>query len=219
MLRGAIFDMDGVLVDNMKVHTVAFIRFASRYGVDMDADTLLTVAGMGNEEIFARLFPAEVVERVGAVALADEKEALYREIYAATITPAGGLVELLDELRGHGVKTAVGTSAITANLDFVLDRLDIRRRFDALVNADMVTRTKPDPEIYLRALSELGIRADEALVFEDAPIGIRAAAAAGIKVVALATSHERAAVENLPGVVLTIDDFTEVDFARLGELL
>ena len=219
MLRGAIFDMDGVLVDNMKVHMKAFGEYARRHGVEVDTARAMSMNGQGNADFFGALFPREIIERVGVDTLAREKEALYREMYAPMLTPARGLVALLGEFRANGVRMAVGTSAITANLDFVLDGLGIRGYFDALVTSDMVTRTKPDPEIYLRALAGLGLQGGDCLVFEDAVAGIQAAQAAGIGSVALATSLDKTTLEHTPGVVLAIDDFTEINFAALQALL
>lgn len=210
--------MDGVLVDNMTVHMAAFAEISRRYGVDVETDRVLSMSGQGNREIFSALFPAEVVRRVGWDGLGAEKEAIYREMYAPHLAAAKGLIPFLDDLKEHGVLIAVGTSACQANMDFVFDGLDIRHYFDAIVNADMVTRTKPDPEIYLLALRELGLPASECLVFEDAVAGVQAAHGAGIKVVALATSQPRQKLELTPGVALTINDFTQVSYELLERI-
>jgi beta-phosphoglucomutase family hydrolase len=219
MLKGAIFDMDGVLVDNMKIHMEAFSAIARRYGVAVDTYSVLGMAGKGNDEIFRLIFPADVVERVGTARLGEEKEAVYREMYAPLLAPTRGLMEFFDDLQAHGVRIAVGTSAPKVNMDFVFDGLGIRRRFAAIVNVDMVKRAKPDPEIYLRALEGLGLAADECLVFEDAMAGIEAARAAGIKVVALSTSIPASTLVATPGVALATPDFTRLDFATLSALL
>jgi HAD superfamily hydrolase (TIGR01509 family) len=220
MLKGAIFDMDGVLVDNMKVHIKVFAEYARSRGVDIDPEYVMSLNGMGSDAFFGRIFPPEVLAEAGGVdVVTAEKEALYRREYASQITPARGLIALLEDFRAHGVRMAVGTSAMTANLDFVLDSLGIRHYFDALVTADMVTRTKPDPEIYLRARGELGLEGNQCLVFEDAAAGVEAARGAGIRVVGLSTSMPRAELERLPGVALVVPDFTSLDFARLDALL
>lgn len=211
--------MDGVLVDNMKPHLDAFTEMARRYGVQLDTNDIVSMAGKGNDEIFARIFPQDIIEKVGSAALGEEKETVYRELYAPKIEPVGGLVAFFEELKSAGIKIAVGTSAIKANMDFVFDSLDIRRYFDAVVNADMVTKCKPDPEIYLLALQKLGLPANECLVFEDAVAGIRAAEAAGIKVVALSTTLGKATLEKTPGVVLTIKDFTEINANSIKSLV
>jgi beta-phosphoglucomutase family hydrolase len=210
MLKGVVFDMDGVLVDNMGVHMEAFAEIARRYGVEIDTAAVLAMAGKGNGEIFEALFPAEIVEQVGTERLGAEKEAIYREIYAPKLTPTPGLIAFLDGLKAVGIKIAVGTSAPRANMDFVFDGLGIRKYFDAVVNADMVSRCKPDPEIYLVALGELGIDAGECLVFEDAIAGIQAANAAGTGVVAVASTIPKSKLQIEPGVVLTIKDFTDI---------
>jgi beta-phosphoglucomutase family hydrolase len=219
MLKGVVFDMDGVLVDNMAVHQEAFAEMARRYGVKIDTREIIGLAGKGNNEIFQVLFPAEIVERVGAERLGEEKEAIYREIYAPGLTPTAGLVTFLKGLKAAGIKIAVGTSAIKANMDFVFDGLDIRKYFDAVVNADMVSRCKPDPEIYLVALRELGIRGGECLVFEDAIAGIQAAHAAGIGVVAIASTLPEMTLEAEPGVVLTIKDFSFITASTVKALV
>ncbi len=213
--------MDGVLVDNMGFHLKALSEYARRLGGgNIDREQLLAMNGMGNAEFLRATFSAEIIEREGGIAaVGAAKEALYREIYAPHLTPARGLVELLEDLRAGGVRLAVGTSAMGANLDFVLDGLDIRRYFDVLVTSDMVARAKPDPGIYLRALSELGLTGGECLVFEDAVAGIQAASGAGIKSVALATSLDKPTLQKVPGVLLAIDDFTEVNFTSLSALL
>ncbi len=213
--------MDGVLVDNMGFHMRAFTEYARSLGAgEVDRERLMAMNGMGNDEFLRAAFPSDLIEREGGVAaMAAAKEALYRKIYAPHLTPARGLAALLEELRAHGVRMAVGTSAMGANLDFVLDGLDIRRYFDVLVTSDMVTRAKPDPEIYLRALSGLGLTGGECLVFEDAVMGIHAASAAGIKSVALATSLDNPTLQKVPCVLLAIDDFTEVNFTSLSALL
>ncbi len=218
MLKGAIFDMDGVLVDNMKIHMEAFAAIARRYGAPVDIYTVLGMAGKGNDQIFREIFPADVVQRVGTDVLGAEKEAIYREMYAPMLAPARGLIAFLDALRARGVKMAVGSSAPIANVDFVFDGLGIRHYFDAVVNVDMVRRAKPDPEIYLLALSKLGLTAGECLVFEDAVAGIQAARAAGIEVVVLSTTIDEAILSSTPGVVLTVADFAGLDIAALDAL-
>lgn len=210
--------MDGVLVDNMAVHMDAFAEVARRHGVEFDIEEVLGMAGKGNDEIFGTLFPAETVEKIGWRTLGEEKEAIYREMYAPKLKQVAGLTGFLESLKAAGIKIAVGTSAGKANMDFILDGLNIRRFFDAAVNADMVTRCKPDPEIYLTALMELGLTGAECLVFEDAQAGIQAALGAGIKVVAVATSADKAILEKMDGVVLVIKDFTEIDMDKARSL-
>ncbi|MBO5895344.1 MAG: HAD family phosphatase [Alistipes sp.] len=218
MLKGVLFDMDGVLVNNLEVHRAAFAEFFRRYGVERSFEELSRVFGKGNDDIMSELMPREVVERVGIRELGHEKEAIYREIYAPTITPQPGLLTFLDECEAEGLKCAVGSSGYRANVDFVLDKCNIERYFDYAVAGDEVTRCKPDPEIYLTAAAKLGLRADECVVFEDAEAGIEAAKRAGMRVVALATTFNHDFLETTDADYI-IDDFRDITVDKLREIV
>lgn len=210
--------MDGVLVNNLEVHRAAFAEFFRRYGVERSFDELSRVFGKGNDDIMGELMPRDVVERVGIRELGHEKEAIYREIYAPTITPQPGLLTFLDECEAEGLKCAVGSSGYRANVDFVLDKCNIERYFDYAVAGDEVTRCKPDPEIYFTAAAKLGLRADECVVFEDAEAGIEAAKRAGMRVVALATTFNRDFLETTDADYI-IDDFRGITVDKLREIV
>lgn len=214
MIKGLLFDMDGVLVDNLDVHKRAFRLFFSRYGVDKSIEELSRMFGKGNDDIMRELMPAEVVERVGLRELGYEKEAIYREIYAPTIAPTRGLTEFLSECRRRGLKCAVGSSGCMANVDFVLDGCGIRDNFEAVVAGDRVRRCKPDPEIYLTAAAALGLAPAECIVFEDAEAGIVAGKRAGMKVVALSTTFSADFLRDT-AADLIVADFTQVDIDML----
>ncbi|MBQ2247994.1 MAG: HAD family phosphatase [Tidjanibacter sp.] len=210
MFKGVIFDMDGVLVNNMAVHFRAFAAMAERYNLVAEEGKDFThLNGRGNDDIITALFPAHIIEKKGVAALADEKEALYREIYSPTIAPVAGLREMLASLKSAAIRCAVGSSGPKENVAFVLERCDIGSYFDVRISGDMVTRCKPDPEIFLTAASALGLAPEECMVFEDAVSGIAAAKAAGMKVVALTTTHN---LEQLTVAApnLIINDFSEI---------
>ena len=191
MLKGLLFDMDGVLVDNLDIHRAAFAEFFRRHGVERSFDELNRHFGRGNDDIMGDLMPRDIVERVGVHALGEEKEAIYREIYAPTISPVAGLREFLAASHEAGLRAAVGSSGFKANVDFVLDKCDIRGYFSATVAGDQVTRCKPDPEIYLTAAAKLGLEPGECVVFEDAEAGIEAAKRAGITELILSDENRK----------------------------
>lgn len=217
MIKGAIFDMDGTLVDNTPVHIRAFEIFCERYGIRDWKEKLGQAYGMGNDDIMRLIMPAEVIREKGLAALAEEKEAIYREIYAPEIVPMPGLVDLLQRLRAAGVRCAVGSSGYKPNVDFVLEKCHIEPYFDVRISGDMVTRCKPDPEIYLTAAAALGLTPAECVVFEDAKAGIESARSAGAgRIVALATTLDRATLQQT-AADLIVDDFRGI--ADLGALL
>ncbi len=196
MKKAALFDMDGTLVDNTLAHMRAFEIFCARYGVTGWKEKLSQAFGMGNDDIMRLIMPAELIRERGLASLAEEKEAIYREIYAPEIRPVKGLVPLLESLRAAGVRCAVGSSGCRANVDFVLEKCRIGEFFDARISGDRVTRCKPDPEIYLTAAAALGMAPADCVVFEDAKAGIESARRAGVgRVVALATTLPREVLE------------------------
>lgn len=206
MIKAVIFDMDGVLVDNSPVHTESFIIFCKRYGIELTSDALLPYFGMGNDEIMPGIFGREM-DKEEIDRLADEKEQVYREIFENRIKPHTGLVEILQELKSRGVKLAVGSSGIEKNVNFVLEKCGIASYFDAIANGDMISHAKPDPEVFLLAAKLLGERPEDCVVFEDSFAGVKAANAAGMKVIALTTTYPREQHTNCDGI---IDDFTQI---------
>ena len=211
MKKAALFDMDGTLVDNSPVHVRAFEIFCARYGVTDWKAKLADSFGMGNDDIMRAVMPAEIIREKGLAALAEEKEAIYREIYAPDIHPVEGLV-------AAGVRCAVGSSGCKANVDFVLEKCAIGPYFDAKVSGDMVTRCKPDPEIYLTAAAALGVAPADCVVFEDAKAGFESAKRAGAgRIVALTTTLPREALERETPADVIVNNFAEL--TDLGALL
>ena len=212
MIKAAIFDMDGTLVDNTSAHIRAFELFCARYGVEEWRRKLDSAFGMGNDDIMRLIMPEEVIREKGLPALAEEKEAIYRELYAPEIVPVPGLVGLLEKLRDAGIRCAVGSSGCRKNVVFVLAKCGIAGFFEQTVCGDMVTRCKPDPEIYLTAAASLGVPPSECLVFEDAKAGIEAADRAGAGcIVAIATTLDRTTLETETAADLVVDDFRSAE--------
>ena len=226
--------MDGVLVDNMRIHARAYDIFYERHGVGNRQNVLKELSGLGNDEIMQRLFtPERLAELGGWQALSEEKEAIYRELYEPLIRPTAGLLDFLEALRREGIACAVGSSAEMRNIRFVFEKCGIESYFqtvvsseqvtrcgdffDARISGDTVTRCKPDPEIYLKAAEALRLRPEECVVFEDARAGIEAGDRAGMKVVALATTLSREELERT-AATLVIDDFTQMSVERLRSL-
>jgi HAD superfamily hydrolase (TIGR01509 family) len=190
-MQGAIFDLDGTLVDNMPVHADAFAIFVQRHGLPS-----LTMAdrrrldGRRNRDIFPDLFGRPLSDDEQR-AFAGEKEALYRELSAGRLVPVTGLLDLLDRLDARDIPVAVATSAPPENVHHSLAELGLAARLTRIVRSDQVPRGKPFPDVFLAAADRLGVQASECVAFEDAPIGIMAARAAGMRSVALTTSFGR----------------------------
>jgi beta-phosphoglucomutase len=184
-----IFDMDGVLVLSIEAHATAWRATAERYGRPMTHADFLRVNGMTNHDICTTLWgperaTAEFIARVG-----DEKERAYRDAVRANLPLAPGLLPLLQQLAAAGARLAVGTSGPQENVDLILDQGGLRPCFLGVVHAGLVRRGKPAPDIFLRAAELVGVEPARCTVVEDAPTGVRAALAAGMRCVGVATTH------------------------------
>jgi HAD superfamily hydrolase (TIGR01509 family) len=178
MLKALIFDMDGTLVHSDPVHLQAFAEVLKPEGVAINEEIYRsTIIGRTNEAIFASLLPHLPVEKHEAYA--DEKEATFRRM-ASDLKPLEGLLELLDWAEARGIRIALVTNAPRLNADHMLEALELAGRFEVEITIEEVERGKPDPLPYLTALERLGLKAEEAVAFEDSPSGMRAAKAAGL---------------------------------------
>lgn len=213
--RAALFDMDGTLVDNSDVHVRAFEIFCNRYAVRDWQERLSNAFGRGSDDIMRMLLPEDIIHEKGLQALGDEKEAIYREIYAPTIEPVAGLRSLLELLKAAEIRCAVGSSGCKQNVDFVLDKCQIGESFDVRISGDMVSRCKPEPEIYLTAANALGVKIEECIIFEDARAGFEAARRAGAGlVVGIATTLTKETIEAENLADLVVEDFTEISSTK-----
>ncbi|GAB4050639.1 HAD family hydrolase [Spirosoma litoris] len=217
-MKAVIFDMDGVIVDTNPHHRIAWREYYQRNGKTLsDDDFVQYVSGKHNKDIVAHLFANQTLSPDEVARLSHEKEALFRELYRSAITPVPGLIPFLKSLKEAGIRTAVATSAPVENLDFIMDALDIRSYFDALLNESMVNHPKPDPEIYEKAMAMLDVKPSESVIFEDSMTGIQAAKASGAFVVGMATTQTPD--ELRPFVNEVANDFTELSFERLQQLV
>jgi len=186
---GVIFDMDGVLVESYRPHFESWRITAREYGKDMTEAQFARGFGRTSREIIRDLW-GEVPE-AKILEFDRRKEAVYRELIREKIPAVPGVFELVSALATDGFKLAVGSSGPIENVDLVLDGLGLRKYFSAVVSARDVTKGKPDPEVFLTAAKKLGLAPNRCVVIEDAVPGIQAAHNAGMKVIALTTSHPK----------------------------
>ncbi|MFP4556914.1 MAG: HAD family hydrolase [Bacteroidales bacterium] len=206
MQKAVIFDMDGVIVNNHHYHVKAWREFCAKKNIPFNEQEFRKrYFGKNNHDILSGLLNKDVSDN-DVISLGEAKEALYREIYQPHIKPVEGLEELLKALKDAGMSLAVATSARKPNLDFVVKSLKIEHYFDVMVDASMVKKSKPDPEIFLKSAFQMDVEPHDCIVFEDSVSGINAAKAAGMRVVALLTTHNR---EELPDAPLFVKDFTD----------
>ena len=191
-LQAALFDLDGVIVDTAKYHYLAWKALANHEGIDFDEkfnERLKGVSRMASLDIIlekaSRAYSAAEKD-----ALADKKNKQYVEMIKALkpdeILP--GIPAFLEALRKGGIKTAICSAS--KNADMILERLELKSRFDTIVGGNDVSKSKPDPEVFLVAAKRLKIDNANCLVFEDALAGVEAAKSAGMKAVGIGDAKQ-----------------------------
>jgi beta-phosphoglucomutase family hydrolase len=198
-----IFDMDGVLIDSMPLHVLAWERYLQRLGIEVE-DLERRMHGKRNSELVRNLIdadlPEDVIFRHGA-----DKEQLFRDLLLEqelSHAQIPGLLEFLERHRGEPM--AIGSNAEPENIEFILERLGLRPYFPVTVNGMQVERPKPFPDIYLEAARRLGVEPKNCIVFEDSPTGVEAGRAAGMRVVGVETTPT-----HFEGIELRIKDFLD----------
>lgn len=208
----AIFDMDGVIIDDNLYHKQAWIEFCKKYHFFLSEDDFNKyVYGRTNKDILSFLFNRELtLDDIHKYA--GEKEAIFRELYKPHIKLPDGLFDLLNELKSNGVKMAVATSAPKENIDFVFKNLNIKSFFEIIIDESKVINNKPAPDIYLKTSKLLGVEPGNCIVFEDSISGINAALNAGMTVVAIATTYHE---KDLKDATFIIKTFKEINLKKL----
>ena len=190
-IQGALFDLDGVLVDTATYHYLAWKRLAAELGFDFtEAD---------NERLkgVSRMRSLEILLEIGRITMAEpqKEEAAHRKNtwyveYLHTLDETAllpGSRDYLCLLKEHGIRIALGSASKNAPL--ILEKLNIAHLFDATIDGNSVAKAKPDPEVFLKGAAAIGVAPARCVVFEDALAGIEAAKAAGMKAIGIGPPH------------------------------
>ncbi len=213
--EAVIFDLDGTLVDNNAYHIKAFQAFYDNIGKPFTTEEYKQhINGRVNREIFDYVFNTTLSPEQSE-AYTNEKEALYRELYAEHIKPIDGLINFLEELEKAKIPKAIATSGIIPNINFMFEHVPIKNYFYSVIDSTQIAQGKPHPEIFLKAAISVNAVPSECIAFEDSIAGIRSAKAAGMKVVALTTTHT---AEEVKEADLVVKDYTEISLTKLREL-
>lgn len=208
-MQAIIFDMDGTMVDNMMLHHRTWQGKLVELGLDLELEEVRKTLHGKNEEILERLFgtrfTAEDFKRI-----AWEKEHAYRRQFIAELKLIDGLTEFLSLAHAKGIPMGVGTAAPLENVNFVLDNIyGLRNYFQAVVHSGLVTKGKPDPQVFELVAQGLGVPIEECLIFEDSPTGVETARRAGCQVVVITTTHTPEEFEHFPNVLRFIDNYRQ----------
>ena len=213
-----IFDMDGTMINSMPYHAQSWIEFTRNHGIQIDVpDLMARTTGRTGAECMRELFQRDM-EEAECWRLIHEKEEIYRELFAPVFSEVAGFKAFAAVARGQGLKVGVGTAGDKHNIAFAFSHLKMDPVPHAVVGGDEGLPGKPEPAIFLEAARRMTARAEACIVFEDAPFGIEAARRAGMRAVALCTTHSPAELAG-PHVIASVRDYHEMMSSQFLEKL
>jgi beta-phosphoglucomutase len=211
--KAFLFDLNGTMINDMDYHIKAWHKILNDLGAELSYDRVKSECYGKNSELLERIFPGRFSDtKKNEMEL--EKEKAYQMAFRPHLKLLDGLEDFLKAAQDAGIKMAIGSAAIMFNIDFVLDGTDTRKYFDAIISAESVKQSKPDPKTFLKAANQLNVSPQECLVFEDTPKGVEAAMNAGMQAIVITTLHNPDKFENYSNVIRFAKDFTE-----LGEII
>jgi HAD superfamily hydrolase (TIGR01509 family) len=206
--KAFLFDLNGTMINDMPYHIRAWHRILNDLGADISLEQMKKECYGKNHELLERIFPGRFSEAEKTeMSLAKEKK--YQEVFKKELRLITGLHDFLYDANKAGLNTGRGTAAFMDNVDFVLDGVHIRDFIDAIVSADDVDESKPNPETFLKCAALLRIAPEDCLVFEDSPKGAECAFNAGMDCVIVTTLHQPEEFSTIKNVIGFISNFEE----------
>jgi len=211
--QGVLWDLDGVLVDTFEFHFQAWSELLPEYNIPFSRELFQSTFGMNNagtlSVLLGRMPSPELVAEIS-----DRKEQRFRQAVRGRAQPLPGVLTWLERLKAVGVRQAIASSAPLANIDSLVDELGLRAYFDAVVPGSDLPG-KPDPALFLKAARLIDVPPKRCIVVEDAVAGVEAAKCAGMKCVAVTTTHPAHALIAADVVVERLDALPRDTFQRL----
>jgi beta-phosphoglucomutase family hydrolase len=212
--KAFLFDLNGTMIDDMQYHIKAWHGILNELGANISMERMKEECYGKNDELLERMFPGRFTEEEKQ-AMSLEKEKQYQQQFKPYLKLLPGLDMFLDTAKSNNIPMAIGSAAIMFNIDFVLNNLHLRHYIQAIVSADDVAISKPDPETFLKCAEQLQVQPADCIVFEDSPKGVESAARAGMKAVVLTTMHEEHEFAADDHILLYMKDFTDERLSKL----
>lgn len=191
MIKGIIFDMDGVISDTQKLHSKIESELLDRYGINITSSEITEkFSGIRTKEFFDELLKQQN-EKYDLDVLMKEKWSKMKEFASKSVDAINGSIELIQRLSQDGYPLAVASASNLNYVETVLKTLDVFNHFSYIVSGDMVKKGKPDPESFLLASSKIQINPKNCLVIEDGVSGMQAAVAGGMKCIGLVSDTNK----------------------------
>lgn len=210
--RAVLFDMDGVIVDSEPLHVAAFQTTLQGYGHELTHDQYKQhFAGRTDEAGFKQYFDF-IGETVDMPVIMDVKAKAYLELAADQLVAYPGVIAFIRELAERKIPLALVTGSLRTEAEVTLKAFDLTNLFSAVIAAEDIEHSKPHPEGYLEGAKALKTDPADCIVIEDAPSGVKAAEAAGMRCVAVTNTHDK---EELKGATLIVDQLRQESIEAL----
>jgi beta-phosphoglucomutase family hydrolase len=204
MIAGAIFDLDGTLINSEDNYYISDKLFLSRYGIDFDDEFRFDMVGRGAAELFriiSERYPENGINAIPIKELLRQKDETYIEYAEGHTEVFPRMLELLESLKARKLPLAIASGSTPAVIGRMLELTGLSSFFDTVVSSVEVARGKPFPDVFVEAARRLGVSPERCLVFEDSQFGVEAAKRAGMYCVAVPTVFGKA----LPAVFRSAD--------------
>jgi beta-phosphoglucomutase-like phosphatase (HAD superfamily) len=207
--KAFLFDLNGTMINDMPYHIEAWHKQLVSLGSDISLEATKHQCYGKNDELLERVFPGKYTlqERIK---IGNEKEAVYRTDFKPFLKLIEGLDDFLLIAAKQNIKMAIGSAAIDENIAFVIDNLNIRHYFEAIVSANKVVKSKPHPETFLKCAEHLGVHPNDCIVFEDTPKGVECALNAGMKAIVILGEHQQEEFELFENVIQCVSNYHEI---------
>jgi beta-phosphoglucomutase len=206
--KAFLFDLNGTMINDMHYHSKAWHHIINNdLGRELSFDEVNKEMYGKNAELLERVFGENHFSESQIAEISMEKERRYQDAYGPYLSLIDGLEAFLKKGKEAGIKMAIGSAAIPFNIDFVLDGLNVRPYFDAIVSADDVAISKPNAETFLKGAIALGVHPSECLVFEDVPKGVQSAKNAEMKSIVITSTHNEADFNDFDNILGFIADY------------
>jgi len=218
VVSAVIFDLEGTLIDISDYHILAFKEVMRKnYSLDFTREDFLAGYGMHPWHIAEMFLKKHGVNASEAECrrLAEEKQVILRAKYADKVRVLPGARELLERFKAAKIRIALASSTPGKNVEFMLKNTGLKGFFKVVVVAEDVAEAKPDPGIFLLAAKKLGVLPSDCVVFEDSVHGVKAAKAAGMKVIAVLSGGTKRGALEAEGAGLVVEDLTSVSAGSL----
>lgn len=214
--NAVLWDVNGVIIDDMRIHFVSYREILSELGCEVTDEYLLeTTVGTPPGDFFRGIMPS-IANPISIEEAVDRKRESYLRLMRNKMHSPPGVVELMRDLHRCGFKQAVASGTTRIEVEAILDGCGVRKYMDAIVSCEDVSRGKPDPEPFLKAACLLGVDPVCCAVVEDGEFGIRSAKAAGMRAIAVLNTQTR---EHLAAADIIVESLSEVDAKRVMDLL